>query len=96
MINALKYAKKLEEAGFSREQAEVQLQIITEVVEGDLATKQDLDIFRKDLEYAIQASVKDLRHDMQQLEYRLTIKLGAFLVACFTTMIILMRLWLPH
>jgi len=42
MFNAFKFTKQLEEAGFSREQAEAQLQVIAEVVEGDLVTKQDL------------------------------------------------------
>ncbi len=49
MINTLSYAKKLEEAGFSRKQAEANIQIIAEIVEGDVATKQDI----KELEYRL-------------------------------------------
>lgn len=49
MFNAFKYTKQLEEAGFSREQAEIQLQVITEIVEGELATKQDLAILETNL-----------------------------------------------
>jgi hypothetical protein len=49
MINTLKYARKLEEAGFSRQQAEANIQIIAEIVEDDVATKQDL----KELEYRL-------------------------------------------
>ncbi len=93
----------MEEAGFSRAQAEIQLQVISEIVEGELATKQDLNILKKDLEKVvydlentIQNNTKDLRHEMKQIEYRLTIKLGAFLTICFTTMITLMKLWLTH
>jgi hypothetical protein len=62
MFNTLRYAKRLEEAGIPRQQAEAHVQIIAEIVEGDLATKQD---------------VKELKDEMQKLEYRLVIKLGA-------------------
>jgi hypothetical protein len=136
MFNAFKYTKQLEEAGFSREQAEIQLQVITEIVEGDLATKQDLEIFwtslRQDfktLETSLRQELKtvatSLRQDMktletglrqdlktsetglhnrmdhfegklQQLEYRLTIKLGTFLIIGFTAMASLMKFWLLH
>lgn len=61
MFKALKYTRKLEEVGFTREQAETHVDIMTEIIETTLATKQD---------------IKDLRVDMSQLEYRLTIKLG--------------------
>ncbi|MCC6278157.1 MAG: DUF1640 domain-containing protein, partial [Oligoflexia bacterium] len=53
MINTLKYAKKLEEAGFSRQQAEANIQIIADIVEGDVATKQD---------------IKEIKDEMQKLE----------------------------
>ena len=108
MFNAIKYAKKLEEAGFSKEQAEVQLQVITEIVEGDLATKQDLKILETGLANLIDARTNHLelkinnvenkleQSDLkiQQLEYRLTIKLGTLLVIGFTTMASLMKFWL--
>jgi hypothetical protein len=85
MFNAFKYSKQLEEAGFSREQAEIQLQVITEIVEGDLATKQDLKI-----------AVSNLENKMQQLEYRIVIKLGGLLIVGFTTMATLIKVWAPH
>jgi hypothetical protein len=56
MFNTLSYARKLEAAGVERQQAEAHIQIIAEVVEGSLTTKQDL----------------------KELEYRLVIKLGAW------------------
>lgn len=49
MINTLEYAKKLERAGVSRRQAEAHIQIISQVVEVDMATKQDL----RELEYRL-------------------------------------------
>jgi hypothetical protein len=69
MINTLKYAKKLEEAGFSRQQAEVNIQIIAEIVEDDVATKQD---------------IKELKDEMQKLEYRIVIKLSAIVGTMIT------------
>lgn len=49
MFNSLKYSKNLEAVGVSREQAEAHIQIIAEVVENDMATKQDL----KELEFRL-------------------------------------------
>ena len=83
MFNAFKYTKQLEEAGFSRQQAEIQLQVISEIVEGELATKQDLKILETSLLSANQV-----------LEYRIIIKLGTLLVVGFTTMATLMKFWL--
>ncbi len=85
MFNVFKYTKQLEEAGFSREQAEIQLQVISEIVEGELATKQDLKILETSLLSANQV-----------LEYRIIIKLGALLIVGFTTMATLMKFWTAH
>jgi hypothetical protein len=42
MFNTLRYAKMLEEAGFSRDQAETSIKILVEIMEDKLATKQDI------------------------------------------------------
>ncbi|MES2964830.1 MAG: DUF1640 domain-containing protein [Bdellovibrionota bacterium] len=49
MFDTLRYSKVLEAAGVSRDQAEAHVKIIAEIVEDDLATKQDL----KELEYRL-------------------------------------------
>ncbi|HEY8280417.1 MAG TPA: DUF1640 domain-containing protein [Bdellovibrionota bacterium] len=49
MFNALNYTKKLESAGIPREHAEAHAQMMAEVIEDNLATKQDL----KELEYRL-------------------------------------------
>ncbi len=49
MFDTLKYSKVLEAVGISRAHAEAHIKIIAEIVEGELATKQDL----KDLEYRL-------------------------------------------
>jgi hypothetical protein len=86
MNNTLKYVKILESAGIAREQAEAHVQIITELTEGSLATKQDI----KNLENKWDTSLERLDHKMLQLEYRLTIKLGTIVtvvIAAATTVI---------
>ncbi|MGE3973639.1 MAG: hypothetical protein AB7F59_03845 [Bdellovibrionales bacterium] len=72
MNNTLKYVKLLEASGIAREQAEAHVQVITEITEGDLATKQDV----KNLEVKLDVSVERLEHKMLQSEYRIVIKLG--------------------
>ncbi len=130
MFNAFKYTKQLEEAGFSREQAEIQLQVMTEIVEGDLATKQDIVILNTSVKQVEAASLQainslevsfkqemkllevrlmnfvenkisslelrfnNLENKVQQLEYRLTIKVGALLIIGFSTMATLLKFWL--
>lgn len=69
MFNTLRYSKILEAVGISREQAEAHIQIIAEIVEGELATKQD---------------IERLENKLVQLEYRLIIKLGAVVGAIVT------------
>jgi len=68
MVNILRYTKRLEDLGLSRELAETHVQILAEVIEGDVATKQDLNQTKEGLE-----------HKILQMEYRLTIKMGAMM-----------------
>ena len=83
MNNALKYVKILEGTGITREQAEAHVQIISEFLEDELATKQDirnletkLDGSVARLDAKIDSAAERLEHKMLQLEYRMTIKLG--------------------
>ena len=70
MFNTLKYAKILEDVGFSREQAETSIKILVEIMEDKLATKQDFQELKKDLTYSI-----------TQLESKLTIRMCTMLAA---------------
>jgi hypothetical protein len=74
MFDSLKYAKQLEAAGITREQAEAHIHIIGEIVEGELATKQD---------------IRELEHKLIELEYRLIIKLSAIVGTMITVAIAL-------
>lgn len=73
MFDSLKYAKQLEAAGVSREQAEVHIHIISEIVEGELATKQDIERLDHKLETKL-----------LELEYRLVVKLSTIVGAMIT------------
>ena len=70
VFNTLEYAKRLEAAGFTRQQAEAQAGLMTEIVDERMATKADL----REMEARLSS-------EMQKLEYRLTIRLGAMLAA---------------
>jgi len=69
MFDTLRYSRVLEAVGVSRDQAEAHIKIIAEIVEGDLATKKD---------------IESLENKLIQLEYRLVIKLGAVVGAIVT------------
>ena len=84
MSNALKYVKILERTGITREQAEAHVQIISDILEGDLVTKQDLTNSEANLKSSIvrletelKTSVERIEHKLLQSEYRTTIKLGS-------------------
>ena len=50
MSNAMKYIKNLEAVGFERSQAEAQVQMVLDAIEGDLVTKADFAVFKEQIE----------------------------------------------
>lgn len=88
MNNALKYVKILESTGITREQAEAHVQIISEILEGDLVTKQDL----LNSENVLKNSMERLEHKMLQMEYRMTIKLGSIVTVGIAAMTAVIKL----
>jgi len=77
VFDTLKYSKILEAVGISRDQAEAHVKIIAEIVEGELATKQD---------------VKELKDEMIKLEYRLIIKLGVLITAVIASAVAILKI----
>lgn len=53
MFNTLTFTKKLEDAGIPRLQAEAHVQVLAEIVESELATKNDIKRDLKELEYRL-------------------------------------------
>ena len=88
MNNALKYVKILESTGITREQAEAHVQIISEILEGDLVTKQDL----LNSENVLKNSMERLEHKILQMEYRMTIKLGSIVTVGIAVMTAVIKL----
>ncbi len=98
-FDTLTYAKKLRDAGFTQEQAEVQAHALADIVEERLATKQDIATLHramKELETSLKRDIKELetsfQRDMKDMEYRMTIRLGAMLAVSITIMGALVKL----
>ncbi len=92
MFNTLRYAKILEESGFSRDQAETSIKILVEIMEDKLATKQDLSelglAMKQDIaevRQELKRDILDLRHETKkdhlELKHELTLRLGAMITA---------------
>ena len=80
-FDTLAYAKRLKEAGVPERQAEVQAEAMADLVEERLVTKRDL----KDSEERISNRINDL-------EYRLTVRLGSMIVVAVSIMAALVKL----
>jgi hypothetical protein len=76
MNNSSKYVKILEGSGITREQAEAHVQMISEILEDDLATKQDVHNLKQDIKN-LDIRFESIEHKNLQSEYRMTIKLGS-------------------
>lgn len=86
MIDTLMYVKKLEAVGVPREQAELQVQIMADIVDKGYATKQDLKDLGVELRHDMKALEIRLDNKIDRLEDRLTIKLGSIMVLGLTAL----------
>ena len=80
-FDTLAYAKKLKAVGVPDEVAEVQAEALAEIVEERLTTKRDL----KELE-------ERLINRLNELEYKITIRLGAMLAVGIAAVSALVKL----
>ncbi len=80
-FDTLGYFERLKNAGFTEEQAKAQANALREVIEERLATKGDL----------VQMELR-LTSEMQKLELRMTLKLGAMLAASVAIVATLVKL----
>jgi len=99
MADTLVYFKKLEAAGFSRKQAEAQVEMVTDYYNQNVATKTDLLQLEMKLSKEIQLlreevrdDVRGLKHDMRELESRITIRLGGMMIVGFGAMAAFIKL----
>lgn len=85
MINTLKYAKKLEEVGVPRDQAEAHVQLMTEILEQEFATKSDI--------VRLENRFDRVESELHKLEYKLIIKLGAICALSISAMVTIQKLF---
>lgn len=87
-FDTLKFVERLEKAGVPREQAsamaEAQKEIFAETMDSHLATKTDI--------LKLENRFESLESRLESMELRLTIKLGAFLVAAVGSTVALIKL----
>ena len=87
-FDTFKFVDRLEKAGMSREQAaafaQAQQDSLAEALESTLATKADI--------LRVENRLDLMGKDLQAMELRLTIKLGAFITATAGTTVALVKL----
>lgn len=91
MFDSLKYAKILEDSGLPREQAETHIRVLNDLLEDEMATKQDLMDVKSELkseisnlESRMNLEFVNVRADMGRMEHRIVYKLGALMVTVTT------------
>ena len=89
--------KELQEAGFDETQAEVLVETLSQVIGGNLTTKDDLrDMATKsdlaELRGDMSVQIANIRSEMQAMELRLTLRLGAIVVAAAGLVVAIQKL----
>jgi hypothetical protein len=89
-FDTFKFVERLEKAGLTREQAaaiaEAQKDSLAEALDSTLATKADI--------VRLENRIDGIGRDMQSMELRLIIKLGAFFTVAVGILVAVIRL--PH
>lgn len=83
MSNPMRYIKDLEAAGFQRSQAEAQVQMVLDAIEGELVKKTDFAIFKEHID----RKFLEVDHRFKELELRLIVKLGVMTASMLTVTI---------
>jgi len=100
-FDTLQYAKKLQQAGFTEQQAEIQaetfkehIELFNDWVDGNLATKSDLKRDLKEVEERLTIRINDLANRMNEMSYKMTIRLGSMIAGAVVVLGVLMPLML--
>ncbi len=91
-FDTLEYAKELEAAGFTAEQAEVQAKALARIVDERLATKTDIAALKHDIEAVKVEIQRDMKALEERLTYRLTLRMGTMLAASVAVITALVKL----
>ncbi|MEK6553852.1 MAG: hypothetical protein AABZ31_01315 [Bdellovibrionota bacterium] len=96
----MRYIKDLEAAGFERNQAEAQVQMVLDAIEGDLVTKSDFAVYQEridnrfnQLENRITQSQQLTQVQFKEFELRIVTRLGVLMVST-TSIAVAMLTWL--
>ena len=76
-FDTLKYSEKLQSVGVHAEQARAQVEILSEIIDENLATKQDIALVQRDI---------------KELELRLITRLGGMIVIAIGVVATLVKL----
>ena len=78
MSNPMRYIKDLEAAGFKRNQAEAQVQMVLDAIEGDLATKSELKLFQEKIENRITQFEQRMLSEFSQFQQQMQNQFAQF------------------
>ncbi len=79
-FDTLSYAKRLQNSGFTQEQAEIQAETFFNIIQDQLVSKRDLYDVEKNLKFDMENIRKDLRFEISNLSKELKIWFGGMLV----------------
>lgn len=84
IVDTLEYVKELRAAGVPEQQAEAQAKALSKAVSEQLVSKEHFD-------YTIEKQNSEFNHRLEQLEYRLTVKMGGMIAAAIAALAAIMR-----
>jgi len=93
MANPMKYIKDLEAAGFERNQAEAQVQMVLDAIEGDLVTKSDFAVFQERIDNRFIQLQQQIQNQVKESEFRMITRLG-FLTVSTVSIAVAVLTWL--
>ena len=91
-FDTLSYAKKLQKAGFTQEQAEIQAETFLSIVQEQLVSKRDLKEVEANLQRDLKEVEKTLRVEIEMTKRDLKIWFGGMLVVAVTVLSAMMAL----
>lgn len=78
--------------GFSRRQADTQLEVMDQMIHDDLCTKADLQASHKELKHEIELVRLEFKRDVESLHRSLVRELGSLIIACFTILGVVLKI----
>lgn len=93
MSNPMRYIKDLEAVGFKRNQAEAQVTMVLDAIEGDLVTKADFAVFQERIDNRFVQTQQYVQSQIKESEFRLITRLG-FLTVSTVSIAVAVLTWL--